>query len=802
MVDPRLKPGTAVDALASRIMNKAECARQFGSLSRTQTVPGIVIEAVKRKNPQTDRTINKVIVDFDFGYGITRRKEVSLRVLEKYKRPTTPPVLGTFNLQDVMDQHRVEMELVIQNNNNNIDNLLQELNNGTNIDSTDTDSSRDDNDNNITNINFNDVLIDNNNPELDVTGTATAEIPATEAVNPTTTLPPTPDHRVTRHMASPLRVNVAATVHGEDWHDEPAQLHHELNGQHRHRSWEMVTTIGDVIRAGDNTDERYSRLDIFLMMFPPKELEIVEQLTTKRLEEDNLIKTTKGEIVRFFGTLILITRYEFTTRASLWSNHPPSKYETAPMFGKKTRFTRKRFNELMSHIRFSNQPNEKPDSLSSEQYRWLLVDGFIKEFNDYRRSHFRPSDVICVDESISRWYGQGGDWINHGLPMYIAIDRKPENGCEIQDACCGRSGVMLQLLLVKTKREQENTLVHEVNDNHGTAVLKKLVQGWAFSDRIVCADSYFASVNCCLALKNMGLKFVGVVKTATKKFPMGVLTSKRLHLRGDRYGLVHKNAETGRPDMIAFVWLDRERRYFISSGPCLVEGEPYRRFRWRQVEDVQTDNPPERVELIVQQPKASEVYYTVCGKVDNHNRDRQATLGLETKLRTNDWSMRVNLTVFGIIIVDTWRVWSLLSAADPQYDNEDGGNGGGEVQKIFYGHLAAEMIDNNIDRVGGKRRQTQSFYDDDEDFDPTRTNTTPRSGVGAHITPTKERTNRKSTHRKQGKCRVCGMKTTHCCSVCTDNGTDAGWICHSIHQRPCFNTHLRECHDIVDNNYS
>jgi hypothetical protein len=57
--------------------------------------------------------------------------------------------------------------------------------------------------------------------------------------------------------------------------------------------------------------------------------------------------------------------------------------------------------------------------------------------------------MICVDESMRCWYGQGGHWINHGLPQYVAIDRKPENGCEIQNAACGMSRVMLQVKLVK-----------------------------------------------------------------------------------------------------------------------------------------------------------------------------------------------------------------------------------------------------------------------------------------------------------------------------------------------------------------
>ena len=70
---------------------------------------------------------------------------------------------------------------------------------------------------------------------------------------------------------------------------------------------------------------------------------------------------------------------------------------------------------------------------------------------DARKYH--PSDSICVDESMSRWYGIGGQWINAGLLQYIAIDRNPENGCEIQNATDGVSGIIMQLKLVKTSYE-------------------------------------------------------------------------------------------------------------------------------------------------------------------------------------------------------------------------------------------------------------------------------------------------------------------------------------------------------------
>ena len=52
-------------------------------------------------------------------------------------------------------------------------------------------------------------------------------------------------------------------------------------------------------------------------------------------------------------------------------------------------------------------------------------------------------------------YGIGGHWINAGLPQYIAIDRKPENGCEIQNVADGVYGIMIQLKFVKTSSEED-----------------------------------------------------------------------------------------------------------------------------------------------------------------------------------------------------------------------------------------------------------------------------------------------------------------------------------------------------------
>lgn len=52
--------------------------------------------------------------------------------------------------------------------------------------------------------------------------------------------------------------------------------------------------------------------------------------------------------------------------------------------------------------------------------------------------------------------------------------------------------------------------------NHGTGVLLDLVEPWRVSNRRVCADSFFASVEAAEKLLQIGLKFIAVVKNATQ----------------------------------------------------------------------------------------------------------------------------------------------------------------------------------------------------------------------------------------------------------------------------------------------
>ena len=558
-------------------------------------------------------------------------------------------------------------------------------------------------------------------------------------------------------------------MHNQRWERATSEI--QIGENVPNINWSCQFTNGEVLKVGSDRQRWYSRLDYFLQLFPPKELEYIVEYTNIILASKGKVATSPGEIIKFLGICILITRFEFGSRRTLWSTTAPSKYKPAAALGQ-TGMAHDHFDELFSNIRFSFQPLNRPRDFSSEKYSWMLVKDFVDNFNDHRKSNFVPSDRICVDESISRWYGLGGYWINMGLPQYVAIDRKPENGCEIQNAACGRSGVMLRLKLVETaESEDQNLQQGEEGLLHGTVILKYLVAPWFRTNRIVCADSYFASVSCAEELNRLGLKFIGVVKTATRRFPLTHLSAVELNNRGDRYGLLSKD-EYGLPKFLSFVWMDRERRYFISTTASLEEGRFYSRTRWRQI-DLSPNADPERVELQIPQPKACEIYYDTCQKIDQHNRYRQDFLQLEQKLETNDWSMRVNLSIFGMIVVDTYLVYSQCTMVE------------NEKQADFFEALAEEMIDNEYEAVRTRSRSTP--HGCIQKRSPNITS--------IHYTPTKRRHKSKdgtlTNHAFQGRCVNCTKKSKYICSGCAEeNPQKEKFVCPG----KCFTDHLKDVH--------
>ena len=75
------------------------------------------------------------------------------------------------------------------------------------------------------------------------------------------------------------------------------------------------------------------------------------QLNIKRKSKIN-----RPELYKLLGIIILITRFDFTARASIWIRAPVRKYIPAPKLGMTTGMSRPKFDELWSALRWSEKP--------------------------------------------------------------------------------------------------------------------------------------------------------------------------------------------------------------------------------------------------------------------------------------------------------------------------------------------------------------------------------------------------------------------------------------------------------------
>jgi hypothetical protein len=87
---------------------------------------------------------------------------------------------------------------------------------------------------------------------------------------------------------------IMAAPNGERWYKDDAATLMDINGLYLYRFWGVRTPIGDLLGSGSNIGERLSRLEVFLLMFPPQQLETILIATNHQLIENNKITTTIG----------------------------------------------------------------------------------------------------------------------------------------------------------------------------------------------------------------------------------------------------------------------------------------------------------------------------------------------------------------------------------------------------------------------------------------------------------------------------------------------------------------------------
>lgn len=203
-------------------------------------------------------------------------------------------------------------------------------------------------------------------------------------------------------------MNVLSTNHGVDWvkYKNPNNL--PINGRVKKIKWGIRLPTGEKLLQGGDVQNKFYTMDYFCFSFPINQIEITICETNRELARKRKKETSLKEIYKLFGMMILITRFEFTSRSRLWSFIAQNKYIPAPRLGSLTGMSRQRFNNLWACLCWSHQPIARPNSMSHSQHRWMLVDDMISIFNQHRKDHFIPSKWLCCDKSILRWYGLGG----------------------------------------------------------------------------------------------------------------------------------------------------------------------------------------------------------------------------------------------------------------------------------------------------------------------------------------------------------------------------------------------------------
>ena len=108
----------------------------------------------------------------------------------------------------------------------------------------------------------------------------------------------------------------------------------------------MTTPSGSFIFKGYEEAKTMSRLDFFMLMFPPKQLEKMVLYTNDELEKKDGENMSKSELIKFLGLCILITRFQFSSRRNLWSTTATSRYVPAFRLGQLTGMSRCWFDEI------------------------------------------------------------------------------------------------------------------------------------------------------------------------------------------------------------------------------------------------------------------------------------------------------------------------------------------------------------------------------------------------------------------------------------------------------------------------
>ena len=310
--------------------------------------------------------------------------------------------------------------------------------------------------------------------------------------------------------------------------------------------------------------------------------------------------------------------------------------------------THPKFEQFMSLNRFKEIKRfvswtmaERPADEADDA--WWRVRGAVNGFNSKRRSVLKVMRHIIADELMVPWESH---LPTGGLPNLTFEPRKPEPLGTMFKCLLDNDTKVMSTLEICEGKERNLELAQDIHPYVTTSctvrMLRETVPEDGLAKRIVCGDSWFASVPTAVSvMKGLGIPggeipagntaalkgshFIGCVKTYHAQFPLKYIQGK---LRGRRAGtrIVLEAVVDGVP-LLALGWKYKRGStlcYIATKGAGSTADDCNNPYKMR-IKDLE-GNPIDRQVL---RPEIIGTYYRMSAGIDVHNQQRQGDLALE-----------------------------------------------------------------------------------------------------------------------------------------------------------------------------
>ncbi len=323
------KNGDRIVARATHVTSLAECTHRYGRKNKSKTIHGKMLPLYNKKT-STGRNSQHVCALFDLGGCSTKVAHLNIRSIQVAPEEESEAVEGQ---SMAVAEEQVPPNPTVDDGGTDAVAFLAE--DDAILVATDASETAD------TVLHTVQTLLDDmdindniNKVENAIGGSDTA--PNTTETNDTTTtklediVNPNPPAETSVQESSPVTqttpindvgvdVGEVDIVHGCEWYKYDNVDHIPLNGKLPKKKWGIWLHSGEVLYQNSDFQHVYFPLDYFLMSFPNEQIDICLIETNKQLQEWRKRETNVTELYKLFGIIILITRFETTSRARLWS---------------------------------------------------------------------------------------------------------------------------------------------------------------------------------------------------------------------------------------------------------------------------------------------------------------------------------------------------------------------------------------------------------------------------------------------------------------------------------------------------